>query len=109
MAPLVQDAPIIGEAPALEGIALVVAVVTPDAGSLAAAERLLRGLYQDVVVQQLAVGGTSRMQIVLPGGEPALREALASRGWVLERVGAELVLRRAPVPAPVTAPKPATP
>jgi hypothetical protein len=109
MAPLVQDAPVIGEAPPLDGTVLTIAVITPDPASLAVAERLLRSLSNDVVVQQLALGGTSRLQIVTPGGEPALREALAPRGWSLERVAADLVLRRAPVPAPVAPPRPATP
>ncbi len=109
LAPLVQDVPMIGEVPP-DGVTLVIAVITPDAASLAAAERLLRGLSDDVVVQQLALGGTSRLQIVTAGGEPALRETLAARGWTLERVGGDLVLRRAAAapPAPVP-PKPATP
>lgn len=109
MAPLVQDAPVIGEAPPLDGTVLTIAVITPDPASLAVAERLLRSLSNDVLVQQLALGGTSRLQIVTPGGEPALREALAPRGWTLERVAADLVLRRAPVPALAVPPRPATP
>ncbi|WP_017668529.1 hypothetical protein [Sandarakinorhabdus sp. AAP62] len=89
---------------------LMVAAVTPDNASLAAAERLLRGIAGDVMMAQVAVGGTSRAEVAMPGGEAALREALAARGWGLERVGSELVLRRltaAPPPAAAAAPPPA--
>jgi hypothetical protein len=87
---------------------LMVAAVTPDNASLAAAERLLRGIASDVLMAQVAVGGTSRADVAMPGGEPALREALAARGWGLERVGGELVLRKLPA-APAAAPAPAAP
>jgi hypothetical protein len=100
LAPLIRDVPLIGEAPPIAG-ALTVAVITPDTVSLGAAERVLRSLSDDVVVRQLAVGGTSRIDIGLPGGEAALRAALAPLGWALETVAGELVLRRA---APVVAP-----
>lgn len=89
---------------------VLVAAITPDAASLAAAERLLRGVSGDVLVRQAAVGGTSRLEIALPGGAVALREALAARGWGVELVGADLVLRRLPAAPPVVpAAKPAPP
>jgi hypothetical protein len=92
--------------PPPESVPVLIAAITPDNASLAAAERLLRGIAADVLVRQVALGGTSRVEVAMPGGEPALREALAARGWGLERVGAELVLRRqaAPNPPPAAAP-----
>ena len=91
-----------------ETATLQVAAITPDNASLAAAERLLRAIAPDVLVNQVAVGGTSRLQIALPGGEAALRDALATRGWGLERQGSDLVLRRLPPlpPAPTLPPPP---
>jgi hypothetical protein len=87
--------------PPPESAAVLVAAITPDNASLAAAERLLRGIAGDVRVTQLAVGGTSRIDVAMPGGEAALREALAVRGWQLELQGNDLVLRKAPaLPAP---------
>ncbi|WP_156254833.1 heavy-metal-associated domain-containing protein, partial [Sandarakinorhabdus oryzae] len=71
---------------------VLVAAITPDNASLATAERLLRSVASDVLVRQVAVGGTSRLEIALPGGATALREALALRGWALDPVGADLVL-----------------
>jgi hypothetical protein len=65
----------------------------------------LRGIAGDVLMAQVAVGGTSRIEVAMPGGEAALRTALAARGWGLERQGADLVLRRLPAP-PAAAPKP---
>lgn len=106
LAPLTRDTPLIGEAP-LAGEPLTIAVITPDAASLAAAERLLRSLGSDVVVRQLAVGGTSRIDLGMAGGEAALRAALAPQGWTLDSVAGELVLRRAPPALPASAPKPA--
>ena len=91
--------------PATETV--LVAAITPDHASLAAAERLLRSVTRDVLVRQVAVGGTSRLEIALPGGETALREALAVRGWGLEPVGGDRVLRRLPALPPVA--KPAVP
>ena len=94
--------------PQPETATLLIAAITPDNASLAAAERLLRGIAGDVQLRQVAVGGTSRIEVALPGGETALREALAARGWGLERLGTELVLRRlpaAPTP-PAAAPPP---
>ena len=73
---------------------VLVAAITPDNASLAAAEHILRSVASNVLVRQVAVGGTSRLEIALPGGEAALREALAARGWGLDQVGPELVLRR---------------
>lgn len=87
--------PLIGTRPP-ETATVQVAAITPDDASLAAAERLLRSVGRDVRVQQVAVGGTSRLEIALPGGETALQEALAARGWSVERVGADLLLRRLP-------------
>ncbi len=108
MAPLVQDVPMIGEVP-LAGEMFTIAVITPDAATLAAAERLLGGLSDDVTVQQLAIGGTSRVQVVMPGGEAALRAALAAQGWRLEPAGSEMVLRRGAPAAPEAPPTPVTP
>ena len=91
---------------------VLVAAITPDNASLIAAERLLRSVASDVLVRQVAVGGTSRLDIALPGGAAALREALALRGWALDPVGADLVLRRLPAPAappPVARPAVQTP
>ena len=84
---------------------VLIAAITPDNASLAATERLLRGIAGDVLMAQVAVGGTSRIEVAMPGGEAALRTALAARGWGLERQGADLVLRRLP-PPPAAAPKP---
>jgi hypothetical protein len=84
---------------------VLIAAITPDNASLAATERLLRGIAGDVLMAQVAVGGTSRIEVAMPGGEAALRTALAARGWGLERQGADLVLRRLPAP-PAAAPKP---
>lgn len=94
--------------PPPEAAAVVIAAITPDNASLAAAERLLRGISSDVLISQVAVGGTSRIDVTMPGGEAALRTALAARGWALERQGADLVLRKAPA-APAAPPAPATP
>ena len=65
----------------------------------------LTSVAGDVLMAQVAVGGTSRIEVAMPGGEAALRTALAARGWGLERQGADLVLRRLPAP-PAAAPKP---
>jgi hypothetical protein len=96
--------------PAAETI--LVSAITPDAASLAAAERVLRDLSGDVTVRQLAVGGTSQIAVALAGGEAALRAALAPRGWTLEPLGEALVLRRKPPVVPAAAkpaPRPAAP
>jgi hypothetical protein len=115
IAPIIDSEPLIGEA-LPDDAQLQVAVITPDTASLATAERLLRGIADDIVVRQLAVGGTSRIEVAMSGGEPALVAALARAGWALERVGADLVLRRRPaavvtaVPAgPASAPVAAKP
>lgn len=110
IAPIIDSEPLIGEA-LPDDTQLQVAVITPDAASLATAERLLRGIADDIVVRQLAVGGTSRIEVAMPGGEPALIAALARAGWGLERVGVDLVLRRRPVavPAVPAAAKPPSP
>ncbi len=92
---------------------VTIAAITPDAASLAAAERLLREVSGDVQVRQVAVGGTSQIDIALPGGAEALRAALAPRGWGLEQVGAAQVLRRRPqaaaAPPAAAAPVPPAP
>lgn len=116
IAPIIDAEPLIGLAMPDDDL-VIVAVVTPDSASLAAAERLLGGISGDIVVRQLALGGTSRIEVAMPGGEPALIEALAKAGWGLERVGEDLALRRLPpgsaVPAattaPAAAPRPASP
>lgn len=102
------DADVLIGTPPPETATLLVAAITPDNATLAAAERLLRGISADVRVSQVAVGGTSRVEVALPGGEAALREALSARGWGLERVGADLVLRKLPA-APPAAPSAAPP
>lgn len=94
--------------PPPETVTLLIAAITPDNASLAAAEKLLRGIAGDILVSQVAVGGISRIQISLPGGETALREALAASGWGLDRLDTELVLRRLPAPPPAP-PPPALP
>ena len=93
--------------PATETV--LVAAITPDNASLAAAERALRSVGGDVMVRQVVVGGISRLSIALPGGEAALREALAAQGFALDPVGPDLVLRRmlGPPPAKPVAPPPA--
>jgi hypothetical protein len=58
---------------------------------------------------QVAVGGTSRIEVAMPGGEAALRTALAARAWGLERQGEDLVLRRLPAPAAAAPKSPAVP
>jgi hypothetical protein len=102
IAPIMDAEVLIGQA-LPDDAQLLVAVVTPDTASLAAAERLLGGIAGDIVVRQLAVGGTSRIEVAMPGGEPALSAALARAGWGLERVGDDLVLRRRPVAVPAAA------
>jgi hypothetical protein len=102
IAPIIDAEPVIGLA-LPDDMPLPVAVITPDAASLAAAERLLRGIAGEIVVRQLAVGGTSRFEVAMPGGEPALIAALARAGWGLERLGDDLVLRRRPAAAAVPA------
>jgi hypothetical protein len=93
----VPDAPLIGSGGDGDtGNDLLVAVITPDNASLAAAQRLLRGITPDVLVRQVAPGGTSRIGVSLPGGEEALRTALGQRGWSLDWQGADLVMRRQP-------------
>jgi hypothetical protein len=89
--------------PPPESATLLIAAITPDNTSLAAAEKLLRGIASDVLMAQVAVGGTSRIEVAMPGGEVALRTALAARGWGLERQGEDLVLRRLPAPPPAAA------
>lgn len=106
------DAPLIGSGG--EGDAgndVLVAVITPDNASLATAQRLLRAITPDVLVRQVAPGGTSRIGVSLPGGEEALRAALAQRGWLLEGQGADLVMRRQPpvLPTNQAARQPANP
>lgn len=104
MAPIVEAEPLIGD-PMADAGALLVAVITPDAASLASAEALLRQVAGgDVLVRQAAVGGTSRIELAMAGGEPALRAALGRRGWTLAANGTDLVLRRVAVPAPAAAP-----
>ncbi len=107
IAPIIDAEPLIGLAMPDDDL-VIVAVVTPDSASLAAAERLLGGISGDIVVRQLALGGTSRIEVAMPGGEAALIEALSKAGWGLERVDEDLALRRLPpgsaVPAPITAP-----
>ncbi len=94
------DAPLIGSGDADDAANdVLVAVITPDSASLAAAQRLLRGITPDVLVRQVAPGGTSRIGVSLPGGEDALRAALATRGWSLDRQGPDLVMQRQPAPA----------
>lgn len=105
IAPILDAEPMIGMA--LPDDAVVkVAVITPDAASLAEAERVLGGISGDIAVRQLALGGTSRIDVAMPGGEPALIVALARAGWLLERVGDDLVLRRGKVPPPAAVPTP---
>ena len=104
MAPIVEAEPLIGD-PMADAGALLVAVITPDAASLASAEALLRQVAGgDVLVRQAAVGGTSRIELAMAGGEPALRATLGRRGWTLAANGTDLVLRRVAVPAPAAAP-----
>jgi hypothetical protein len=110
VAPIIDAEPLIGAAPPDDELVQVM-VITPDAATLAAAERLLGSISGDIAVRQLALGGTSRIEVAMPGGEAALIAALARAGWGLERVGDDLVLRRragpppAPVPAPPTVPQ----
>ncbi len=98
MAPIVESEPLIGD-PMADAGALLVAAITPDPLALATAENLLRQVAGgEVLVRQSAVGGTSRFELAMPGGEPALRAALAARGWALVRSGNDMVLRRAATP-----------
>lgn len=108
VAPIIDAEPEIGLAAPDDGI-VQVAVITPDAASLAAAERLLRSIAGEIAVRQLAMGGTSRIDVAMDGGEPALVAALARSGWQLERVGEDLVLRRGKAPAAPPAAPPAPP
>lgn len=108
IAPIIDAEPVIGMA--LPDDALVqVAVITPDAATLAEAERVLRAISGDTTVRQLALGGTSRIDVAMPGGEAALVVALARAGWLLEPVGNDLVLRRGKAPPAAPAAPPATP
>ena len=107
VASIIAADPLIGTLPP-ETATVIVAAITPDAASLAAAERLLREVSPGVLTRQAAVGATSQLEISLPGGEAALRRALSARGWSLELVGTDLVLRQKPVlPAVPVAPPPA--
>lgn len=109
MAPIVEAEPLIGD-PMADAGALLVAAVTPDAAALAQAENLLRQIAGgEVLVRQSAVGGTSRFELAVPGGEAALRSALAARGWALVANGSDMVLRRAAPPAAAPASPPAAP
>lgn len=102
---VVPDAPLIGSGAEDDaGNDVLVAVITPDNASLAAAQRLLRGITPDVLVRQVAPGGTSRIGVSLPGGEDSLRAALAQRGWSLDQQGPDLVMRRQPAAAPANPP-----
>ncbi|OSZ67129.1 hypothetical protein CAP39_11885 [Sphingomonas sp. IBVSS1] len=106
MAPVVEAEPLIGD-PMADAGALLVAAITPDAAALAGAENLLRAVSGgEVLVRQSAVGGTSRFELAMPGGEAALQAALAAKGWTLVANGNDRVLRRA---APAAAPQPAPP
>ncbi|WP_353216860.1 heavy-metal-associated domain-containing protein [Sandarakinorhabdus sp.] len=102
--PIIDAEVLIGQ-PLPETSAMILAAITPDTASLVAAERLLRSIAGDVLVRQSAVGGTSRIEVAMPGGEAALAEALAKAGWQLERLGNDLVLRRRlpAVPAAIVA------
>lgn len=94
LSPLIEAETLIGDA-AAPGTELELAVITPDADSLAAAERLLRAVAgADYLVRDVAIGGTSRIAVAFPGGQAALAEALAARGWELEPVDDALLLRR---------------
>lgn len=108
VAPIIDAEPLIGQAVPDEDL-VQVSVITPDAASLAAAERLLGGISGEIAVRQLALGGTSRIEVAMPGGEAALIAALARAGWTLERMDADLVLRRGPAPAPAPATAPPAP
>lgn len=104
MAPIVEAEPLIGD-PMADAGALLVAAITPDAAALASAETLLRQVAGgEVLVRQSAVGGTSRFELAMPGGEAALKAALAARGWALVANGNDRVLRRAAAPAAAPVP-----
>lgn len=97
------------ERPGAQSLAFQVA--TPDAAALDAAQAALRGVpgMGATSVTSLAVGGTSTLSGTLAGGVPALRAALAARGWNLEGDAPTLRLRRAAPAAPAGAPPVAGP
>ena len=76
--------------------AVSVQVETPNADSVGAIERTLRGVpgVRSVATTSLALGGTSIMQVALDGTPEQLRAALESRGFAVTGSGSVLHIAR---------------
>lgn len=70
---------------------------TPDVGSVAQGESLLRSIpgVRSASTSSLALGGTSVMQVSFMGGVEALRAGLQARGYSVAVSGTTLRIRRA--------------
>jgi hypothetical protein len=97
------------EAAPTAATAFTIEIETPDAAAVGNAEQSLRGVpgVRSAAATSLAIGGVSLMRVSFDGDLPALRIALASRGWRVEDgSGGQLRIHRAPPPPPGAAPAP---
>lgn len=80
---------------------IIVQAETPDPTALRANEGALRGMagVSAVATDSLALGGISVFRVSFAGPSSAFREALTSRGWVVEDVSGGFRIRRGAAPA----------
>ena len=94
-------------APAATTSSVAIQFDTPDAGSVAQGEAMVRSIagVRSALTSSLALGGTSVMQVSFDGSVDALRTALQARGFTVTVAGSSLRIRRgAAAPAPAAAP-----
>ncbi len=111
---VVRDLPSDGSTLAGAGIAVTVQFETPDAGTVASTEAVVRGVpgVRSAVTTSLALGGVSLMRLTFDGDPAALVSALQARGFQVVGGGQTLRIRRnvpATAPAPAAAPGPSPP